>query len=60
MFDIKEMDTAAVCRYIDEIAENGDLVRAALSEKAAELREKAEQNADLCISLLQEAENRKK
>ncbi len=58
--DIQEIDTDKVCRYIDEIAENGDVVRAALSEKTVELLEKAEENADLCISLLQEAENDKK
>ena len=58
--DIREIETDAVCRYIDEIVEKNEEIRASLSEKAAQLREKAEENADLCISLLAQAENSEK
>ncbi|MBQ7037263.1 MAG: polysaccharide pyruvyl transferase CsaB [Clostridia bacterium] len=54
--DIREIETEAVCRFMDEICTAGDEIRTALSQKAEALLKKAEENADICISLLSEIE----
>ncbi len=51
--DIRDIDTAAVCRYIDEICVNHDTLCVSLREKAELLSEKATENAKLCVSLLE-------
>jgi len=60
--NIDRLDTERLKQYIDEVCTRQTEIRSALSQKAEELKEKAEENAKICVRFLEEKdkENGKK